>query len=274
MGELRRAVSLHAVVRAVRVVSDVPSIPRIEECESVVSQWLDLVLPAPVGGQGNVGDTLSHLTSLITRCGGQGAAAVADALRAELPRLRHEGLLDVRAAFEGDPACESEEEAALCYPGVHALSIHRLARQLHRRKVPLLPRLLSECGHRRTGIDIHPGAWIDHSVFIDHGSGVVIGATARIGAHCKIYQGVTLGASSIKRDTDACARRHPTLEDHVVVYAGATILGGDTVIGAGCVVGGGVFLTESVPPGHIVAASRPVIELRENPEPPPVSFSI
>jgi serine O-acetyltransferase len=255
-------------------VNDVVPLPRVEDCDPVVAGLLDLLLPPPAGGHRRDSEALAELAVLITRCGGERAPAIVDTLGAELPRLRRDVELDVRAAFEGDPACPNETEAAVCYPGIHALAIHRLAHELYRRDVPLVPRLLAACSHRRTGIDIHPGARIEHSVFIDHGTGVVIGATARIGAHCRLYQGVTLGTMSVGRGMDADEKRHPTLEDHVVVYAGATILGGDTVIGSGCVVGGGVFLTESVAPGHIVTRSQPVIRLRENPVRPPVSFAI
>jgi len=195
-----------------------------------------------------------------------------------LPDLREKLRLDVLAAYEGDPACDSEIEAALCYPGVHAITVHRIAHELFRRNVPFLPRLLNELVHHRTGIDIHPGARIGASFFIDHGTGVVIGSTTQIGDHCKLYQGVTLGASSVQRRTDQIGiittKRHPTLEDHVTVYAGATILGGNVIIGAGSVVGGGVFLTESVKPKHIVTYPRPVIKHRPNGNEPPLQFHI
>jgi serine O-acetyltransferase len=250
------------------------TLPSIEEVEPLLPALHDLLLPAPVGGRRPIEPTLAALEALIARCGHTRPGSIVDDLRPVLPGVRHEVVLDARAAFDGDPACTSETEAALCYPGVGGLAIHRLAHELFRRDVPLVPRLLSECSHRQTGIDIHPGARIGHSVFIDHGTGVVIGGTARIGDHCRIYQGVSLGTSSVRRGMDPRAKRHPTLEDHVTVYAGATILGGDTVIGAGCVIGGGVFLTESVPPGHIVTNPRPVIELRENPVRPPLSFAI
>jgi serine O-acetyltransferase len=172
--------------------------------------------------------------------------------------------LDVRAAFEGDPAAQSELEVVVCYPGVRALFVHRFAHTLDLLGVPLLPRMMAEHAHRETGIDIHPRAQIGDAVFIDHGTGVVIGETASIGHRCRIYQGVTLGAKSFEREADGSMRRgykrHPTLEDDVVVYAGATILGGDTVIGKGSVVAGGVFLTKSVPPGNVVTG--PKVELR------------
>ncbi|MHC5004965.1 MAG: serine O-acetyltransferase EpsC, partial [Planctomycetota bacterium] len=201
-------------------------------------------------------------------------AAVVDRIAA----LRDLVSLDVQAAFDGDPAAQHTDEIILCYPGVRALSVHRLAHELYRLGVPLLPRMMSERAHAATGIDIHPGARIGKSFFIDHGTGVVIGETTLIGDHCKLYQGVTLGAKSFPRDARGRLRRgdkrHPTLEDHVTVYAGATILGGDTVIGAGSVINGGVFLTSSVPPGHVVRGPRFDITLRSNPELPPTMYNI
>ena len=182
----------------------------------------------------------------------------------QVPAIAARLALDVRAAFEGDPAAKSELEIVVCYPGVRALFVHRFAHTLDLLGVPLLPRMMAEYGHRETGIDIHPRARIGDAVFIDHGTGVVIGETAAIGSRCRIYQGVTLGAKSFEREPDGSMRRgykrHPTLEDDVVVYAGATILGGDTVIGKGSVVAGGVFLTKSVPAGHVVTG--PKVELR------------
>ncbi len=171
---------------------------------------------------------------------------------------------DLRSAYEGDPAATGTIEVAACYPGIRALFVYRFAHVLVGLGVPVLPRMMSEFAHRETGIDIHPAAQIGAAVFIDHGTGVVIGETAVVGDRCRIYQGVTLGAKSFDREPDGSMRRgykrHPTLESDVVVYAGATILGGETVIGRGSVVAGGVFLTRSVPAGHIVAA--PDLQLR------------
>ena len=188
------------------------------------------------------------------------------ALLAALPSIRALLLTDIEAAYRGDPAARSKDEVLLCYPGFFALSAHRIAHELSRANVPLLPRMIGEYAHRLTGIDIHPGAQIGSGFFIDHGTGVVIGETTVIGKHCKIYQGVTLGAKSFDREPDGSLRkgykRHPTLEDDVTVYAGATILGGETVIGAGAVVAGGVFLTTSVPAGHAVHGPRTELTLR------------
>lgn len=166
----------------------------------------------------------------------------------EIPRLR--GLVqgDVEAAFAGDPASRSREEVILSYPGVEAIMIHRVAHELWVRRVPLIPRMMSEVIHGKTGIDIHPGAQIGERFFIDHATGVVIGETCEIGSHVKIYQGVTLGALSVAKEK-AGTKRHPTIEDDVTIYAGATILGGKTVIGKGSTIGGNVWITSSVPAG-------------------------
>jgi serine O-acetyltransferase len=195
---------------------------------------------------------------------GADSDAAADRFFARVPAIAARLEADVRAAYEGDPAARSELEVVVCYPGIRALAVHRFAHELDALGVPLLPRMMSEYAHRDTGIDIHPRASIGDALFIDHGTGVVVGETAVIGNRCRIYQGVTLGARSFEREADGSMRRgyrrHPTLEDDVVVYAGATILGGDTVIGKGSVIAGGVFLTRSVPPGHVVTG--PKLELR------------
>lgn len=169
-----------------------------------------------------------------------------------LPQLREQLYGDIQAAYANDPAAASIEEVVFSYPGVIAITAHRIAHDLHKRRVPMIPRILSEFAHARTGIEIHPGAQIGERLFIDHGTGVVIGATSHIGDDVKLYQGVTLGALSIPpniKDVDRLEKRHPTLEDRVTVYAGATILGGDTVVGEGSVIGGNVWLIKSVPPG-------------------------
>jgi serine O-acetyltransferase len=180
------------------------------------------------------------------------AEAVVERFLAALPGVRRLLTLDIRAAYEGDPAAQSFEEIMLAYPGLRAVTVYRLAHELHRLGVPLLARIMTEHAHRETGIDIHPGARIGKSFFIDHGTGVVIGETTTIGRNVKIYQGVTLGALSIPKDERGNVirgkKRHPTIEDNVVIYAGATILGGDTVIGKGSVVGGNTWVIHSVPP--------------------------
>ena len=177
-----------------------------------------------------------------------------------LPEIARLAWLDVEAAFEGDPSARSIVEVVLGLPGPRALLVHRAAHRLHAQGHRLLARLLAESAHRETGVDIHPGASIGESCFIDHGTGVVIGETAVIGDRCRIYQGVTLGARSFPRDEAGLlvrgAKRHPTLEDDVVVYANATILGGDTVIGRGSEIAGGAFVTSSVAEGHIAWTPR------------------
>ncbi len=180
---------------------------------------------------------------------------------------------DVRAAYEGDPAASCLEEVILAYPGVKAIFTYRIAHLLKELGVPLIPRIMTEFAHNETGVDIHPGARIGREFFIDHGTGVVIGETTVIGDRVKLYQGVTLGALSLPRDASGLlvrgGKRHPTLEDDVVVYAGATILGGDTVVGRGSVIGGNVWLVTSVPPYSRVTLSRDQLayEITQRPGP-------
>jgi len=183
-----------------------------------------------------------------------------------LVRLRQLLSADVEAAYAGDPAAKSFEEIVVAYPAIRALAIHRIAHELFGYGVRLLPRIMSEYAHDRTGIDIHPGSKIGRHFFIDHGTGVVIGETTIIGDRVRLYQGVTLGAASL-RDSDALRgkKRHPTIEDDVTIYAGTTILGGDTVIGAGSIIGGNVWLTESVPAGSRVMA-EPARHMVKSPE--------
>jgi len=164
-----------------------------------------------------------------------------------LPGIYELLLKDAEAIANEDPAALNVEEVIRTYPGFLAIAVHRLAHALHQLQVPLLPRILAESAHARTGIDIHPGARIGSYFCIDHGTGIVIGETTHIGNYVKIYQGVTLGAMSVAKEM-ANIKRHPTIEDHVVIYAGATILGGNTVVGSNSVIGGNVWLTESVPP--------------------------
>ncbi|HVU63457.1 MAG TPA: serine O-acetyltransferase [Phycisphaerales bacterium] len=187
-------------------------------------------------------------------------AAVGEFMR-RLPEARRMLTLDVQAAYDGDPAAEHTDEIILCYPGLEAIATHRLAHVLYCLGVPILARVMSEQAHSRTGIDIHPGARIGESFFIDHGSATVIGETSVIGRQVKIYQGVTLGARSFPKDERGRVirgiKRHPTIGDRVTIYAGAVILGGDTVIGDDCVIAGGVFVTSSVAPGHVVQQTRP-----------------
>jgi serine O-acetyltransferase len=184
-----------------------------------------------------------------------------------LPEVRKTLELDVEAAYRGDPAARSHHEIIFCYPGLEAITVYRVAHELHRLGVPFIPRMMTEFAHAKTGIDIHPGATIGTGFFIDHGTGVVIGETCDIGQGVKLYQGVTLGALSFSKDDDGGLthgnyKRHPTLHDGVVIYANATVLGGQTVIGARSVIGSNVWLTESVPPDTTVVLEKPKLRLR------------
>ena len=186
----------------------------------------------------------------------------------KIPGLRKMLSLDVEAAFDGDPAAKSLDEIIFCYPGLEAITIHRIAHELYLLDVPLIPRILSEWSHAITGIDIHPGAKIGESFFIDHGTGVVIGETCEIAANVKLYQGVTLGAVSFPKDEHGNIirdqKRHPTIEENVVIYANATILGGKTVIGNNSVIGASVSLHKSVPANTIVTIEKPSLKFRES----------
>ena len=190
--------------------------------------------------------------------------SVAGALFAALPEVQRQLQTDLAAAYEGDPAAASVDEIILCYPAFPAIAAYRLAHVLYLEKVPLLPRMMTEYAHRTTGIDIHPGATIGDSFFIDHGTGVVIGETTTIGEHVKLYQHVTLGAKSFELGPDGNPvkgiKRHPDIGDRVVIYAGATILGGRTRIGSDCVIGGSVWLTHSVEAGKMVLPSSAITE--------------
>lgn len=175
---------------------------------------------------------------------------------AQLGQLRKVLWTDIDAAYEGDPAAVSYEEIISSYPGLEAISIQRMAHLLYEKDVPLIPRLMTEWAHTRTGIDIHPGARIGSHFFIDHGTGVVIGETCEIGSHVKLFHGVTLGARSFQRDEQGRIRkggkRHPTVEDYVTIYPNSSVLGGETVVGARTTIGGNVFLLQSVPPDSLV----------------------
>ena len=267
------------------------SLPRESEILENLDRILELIFPGFSGRSVlstialpfAVGDTLAQIyvsmKDLICRanrflctgtpqncdCRSQ-AEDAARSLLESIPALRESMKEDIQAAFEGDPAAKSHAEVVLSYPGVKAITIQRIAHCLHRKKVPLIPRMMCEYAHRITGIDIHPGASLGRGLFIDHGTGVVIGETADIGDHVKIYQGVTLGALSFPRD--ACgmiikgAKRHPTIEDDVTIYAGATILGAVT-IGRGSVIGGNVWLTEGTAPGTKITIAQPRLTIRQ-----------
>ncbi|MHA4895981.1 serine O-acetyltransferase EpsC [Pedobacter sp. PWIIR3] len=177
--------------------------------------------------------------------------AIAEAFFAKLPELYRKMNTDISAILNGDPAAKSEFEVIRSYPGFLAIALYRIAHALLNADIPIIPRILTEHGHSVTGIDIHPAAKIGEHLFIDHGTGIVIGETAVIGNHVKLYQGVTLGALSVDKNK-ANTKRHPTIENHVIIYSGATILGGDTTIGESCVIGGNVWLTKSVPANSTV----------------------
>lgn len=185
-----------------------------------------------------------------------------------IPDLRRMLAMDVHAAYDGDPACKNCDEVILCYPGLEAVTVYRLAHELHALGVPFIPRMMTEWAHQQTGIDIHPGAKIGPHFFIDHGTGVVVGETCEIGSNVKLYQGVTLGALSFPTDATGKVirnmKRHPTIEDRVVIYANATVLGGNTVIGHDAVVGSSVWLTGSVAPYTTVTIEKPSLRIRSS----------
>ncbi len=266
-------------------------LPSREAIVSVVQDFMDILYPGYWGRQNlHIGNVEYHVGDVIDRLHDKLTEQIGRALRHEcgpdssnedfeamaqqktvellrtLPELRQLLELDVQAAFEGDPAAKSHVEIIFCYPGLEAVSIYRIAHQLLLLGVPLIPRMMTEYAHSKTGIDIHPGARIGPGFFIDHGTGVVIGETCDIGRNVKLYQGVTLGALSFPRDSAGNIirgmKRHPTLEDDVVVYANATILGGDTVVGHHAVVGSSVWLTQSVAPMTVVTLEKPSLRMK------------
>lgn len=180
----------------------------------------------------------------------------------EIPNIHQRLIKDADAYLKFDPAASCPEEVILCYPGFYAVSVYRLSNVLYRLKIPVLPRVISEYAHSKTGIDIHPGATIGDKLFIDHGTGIVIGETAIIGKNVKIYQGVTLGALYVGKNL-AGSKRHPTIEDNVIIYSNSTILGGETIIGHDSVVGGNTWITESIPPFSI-AFHKPSIHIKDS----------
>ena len=220
---------------------------RVNVIENLLTELIDKALPSPTSQKNG--------------------AEITETLLTALPTLRKKILEDAQAIFKGDPAAKSIPEIILSYPGLHAMLVYRTAHILHEAGVPIIPRLMSEIAHSQTGIDIHPGARIGQSMFIDHGTGIVIGETAEIGDFVKLYQGVTLGAFSVSKDTKG--RRHPKLGNHVTVYARSTILGGDTVIGDHCVIGGNVWLTQSLPPQTTIYLSsdfKQIIKTQKTPD--------
>ena len=236
-----------------------------------LTDWLTTAMfpqyaPAPISRETALGEAMDLLFACLKRVLPEDRApkAVAEALLAALPEVHRQLQTDLVAAYEGDPAAASVAEIILCYPAFPAIAAYRLAHVLYLEKVPLLPRMMTEYAHRSTGIDIHPGAAIGDSFFIDHGTGVVIGETTTIGKHVKLYQHVTLGAKSFELGPDGNPvkgiKRHPDIGDRVVIYAGATILGGKTRIGSDSIIGGNVWLTHSVEAGKMVLTRAAVTD--------------
>ena len=190
---------------------------------------------------------------------------IVNAFLAAIPRIREYLATDIEAAYEGDPAAFSRDEVISSYPGIYATMVNRIAHELYELGVPLIPRIMTEHAHSVTGIDIHPGAKLGKYFFIDHGTGIVIGETSEIGEHAKIYQGVTLGALSTRGGQQLKGKkRHPTIEDDVTIYSGASILGGETVISEGAVIGGNAFVTKSVPEQTRVSAKMPELQFKRH----------
>lgn len=222
----------------------------------IVNHGLAALHPCVYGdltARGAVGEIAADLQKEIALlCPNRDAKEIVDEFVAALPEVRRLVDTDVQAAYDGDPAATSRMEVVMAYPGLYAVTIHRLAHVLYKLKVPIIPRVMSELAHSKTGIDIHPGATIGERFFIDHGTGVVIGETTIIGRNVRLYQGVTLGGLSFDKDSNGALvkglKRHPNIEDNVVIYANATILGGDTTIGHDSEIGGNVWIKESVPP--------------------------
>jgi serine O-acetyltransferase len=293
--------------RIVKTYTDVATInhlghsplPRYEEVIAALADLTDILFPGYRRREGlHIGNVTYHVGDLVDRLHDVLTVQIARALRHDehvsvgnghgreeevdyeakgqamaiaflekVPELRKVLADDVQAAYDGDPACKNQDEVIFCYPGLEAITVFRLAHELHAAGVPFIPRMMTEWAHKQTGIDIHPGAQIGHHFFIDHGTGVVIGETTHIGNHVKLYQGVTLGALSFPTDTDGNLlrnmKRHPTIEDRVVIYANATILGGKTIIGHDSVVGSSVWLTRSVAPHTTVTIESPRLKIRE-----------
>jgi serine O-acetyltransferase len=251
--------------------SDKPGLPSKPELAGLCAHFMQLLFPGYYGGGpvaklalaeitsdrvNSLADDLRRAFQAVLVGDERGATATVGKLFDELPAIRAMLRTDVEAAYEGDPAAMTRDEIILSYPFLEAIAIQRVAHFLYRHEIPLVPRMMTEWAHVQTGIDIHPGASIGSHFFIDHGTGVVIGETCRIGAHVKLYHGVTLGARSFIKDEQGRikkgGKRHPDVEDGVTIYPNATVLGGETVIGRNSTVGGNVFLMHSVPPNSLV----------------------
>ncbi len=251
--------------------SDKPGLPSKPELAGLCTQLMQLLFPGYYGGGpvakrelaeitsdrvNSLADDLRRAFQAVLVGDEVGASTTVGKFFDELPAIRAMLQTDVEAAYEGDPAAMTRDEIILSYPFLEAIAIQRVAHFLYRHEIPLVPRMMTEWAHVQTGIDIHPGAAIGSHFFIDHGTGVVIGETCRIGAHVKLYHGVTLGARSFIKDEQGRikkgGKRHPDVEDGVTIYPNATVLGGETVIGRNSTVGGNVFLMHSVPPNSLV----------------------
>lgn len=272
---------------------DFEQIPSKDSVIKIINKFLEIIFPGyfssekidPVNLNFYIGQCVTELFSLLSEqvissirhdcfrydlscqeCNKKGYEITIEVMK-KIPSIRNLLALDIEAAYEGDPAARSYDEIIFSYPGIFAISVFRIAHILYEYEVPLLPRIMTEYAHSKTGIDIHPGAKINKGFAIDHGTGVVIGETATIGSNVRIYQGVTVGALSLPKDTVNKLRgkkRHPDIEDDVIIYSGATILGGDTIIGARSIISGNVWLTESVPPDTLVYMEKPKLVYKSN----------
>ncbi len=249
---------LNQIEKDFSAVEDKSDIPSLADVISILNLTEHLLFPRifPHSSSGNITikECLKKLENMLINI--LRDENTAGEILISLPDIKRVLITDAIAIYEGDPAASSLCEVMLAYPGFFAIMIYRIANIFYAKKIPYIPRIMTEHAHERTGIDIHPGATIGEGFCIDHGTGVVIGETARIGKRVKIYQGVTIGAKSFEADTDGRIvkgkKRHPDIEDGCIIYAGATILGGDTVIGKGSIIGGNVWLTHSLPPGSRV----------------------
>ena len=272
---------------------DGDNLPRRDEIIGITEKLLDIIFPGfdlrfAGTGENSLEEIFTELSGQICRairynckkdcCGkchaDEEAQNAALALLQALPEIRETAKEDVRAGYAGDPAATSFDEIILSYPGLKAITIQRLAHILYLNKVPMIGRMMTEHAHSLTGIDIHPGATLGKGVFIDHGTGVVIGETTVIGNYVKLYQGVTLGALSTRSGQDLSGvKRHPTIKDNVTIYANSTVLGGETVIGNGVIIGGNAFITQSVPDFTKVIVKSPEM-IFKNPTNPSAKWEI
>ncbi|MDA7980375.1 MAG: serine acetyltransferase [Pirellulales bacterium] len=287
-------VEKYAHVRSINHLGHCP-LPNPEVVAGIIEDLKEVLFPGYQRREGlHAGNVIYHVGDLVDSLHDRLARQIAQSLRHEgsdcdqsgadidyeargeeiaiafldhLPELHEQLSLDVKAAYAGDPAALNLDEVILSYPGVEAVTVYRLAHLLHQHTVPYIPRMMTEWAHRKTGIDIHPGAKIGQRFFIDHGTGVVIGESCNIGNDVKIYQGVTLGALSFPQDSEGelirGCKRHPTIEDGVVIYANATVLGGKTVIGRDSVIGSNVWLTQSVAPQTTVVLEKPKLRMKD-----------